>query len=128
MAVLHVPSMHVTWRHRAPCCPCALAQGDALEASLSCVDLLPRLGIQPEWGEELYFLVVCVPPPAASFELAVCKGAGGNWAKGAGLGAGAIRLCRSTAPRWESQGGDVVRGMELLSELCVQDSAGSNPY
>lgn len=106
MAVLHVPSMHVTWRHRAPRCPCALAQGDALEASLSCVDLLPRLGIQPEWGEELQLLVVCVPPPVASFELAACKGAGGIWAKGAGFGCG----CNPAVPIHGSQLGEPGRG------------------
>lgn len=69
--------------------------------------------------------MVCVPPPVASFELAACKGAGGIWEKGVGLW-GWVRV-QSTAPSWESQGGDVVRGLELLSELCAQDSAGSNP-
>lgn len=74
--------------------PWLLEEGDALEASLACMDLLPRLGIQLDWGEELWLFVVHTPPFLATFELAGSKGLGGIWAKGlvlvaaAGLGGG----------------------------------------
>lgn len=62
--------------------PWLLEEGDALEASSACVDLLPRLGIQLDWGEELWLFVVYIPPFLASFELSVSKGIEGIWAKG----------------------------------------------
>jgi len=86
-------SLHGTERLAAPV-PWLLEEGDALEASLSCVDLFPRLGIQLDWREGLWLFVVHAPPFLASFELAVSKGVEGIWAMGpvlgdaAGLGGG----------------------------------------
>lgn len=86
-------SLHGTECLAAPV-PWLLEEGDALEASLACVDLLSRLGIQLDWREELWLFVVHAPPFLASFELAGSKGVEGIWAKGlvlvnaAGLGGG----------------------------------------
>lgn len=79
--LLRCVSLHGTECLAAPV-PWLLEEGDALEASLACVDLLPRLGIQLDWGEELLVFVIHIPPFLASFELPVSKGIEGIWAKG----------------------------------------------
>lgn len=91
--LLQCVSLHGTECLAAPV-PRLLEEGDALEASLACVDHLPHLGIQLNWGEELWLFVVRARPFLASFELAGSKGVEGIWAKGpvlgdaAGLGGG----------------------------------------
>lgn len=112
--LLRCVSLHSTECLAAPV-PWLLEEGDALEASLACVDLFPLLGIQLDWGEELWLFVVHIPPFLASFELPVSKGIEGIWAKGPPswgtlrcwvVGVGTIRVCCSM----EGQGGDVVGG------------------
>lgn len=86
-------SLHGTERLAAPV-PWRREEGDALQASLACVDLLPRLGVQPERREELWLFVDYAPPFLAFSELAGSKGAAGICAEGpvggdaAGLGGG----------------------------------------
>lgn len=79
--LLRCVSLHGTECLAAPV-PWLPEEGHALEASSVRVDLLPRLGIQLDWGEELWLFVVHIPPFIASFELAVSKGMEGIWAKG----------------------------------------------
>lgn len=112
--LLRCVSLHGTECLAAPV-PWLLEEGDALEASLVCVDLLPRLGIQLDWGEELLVFVIHIPPLLASFELPVSKGIEGIWAKGTPIlgmlccwvvAVGEIQVCCSV----EGQGGDVFGG------------------
>lgn len=97
------------------------------------MDLLPCLGIQLHWGEELWLFVILIPPFFAPFELPVSKDIEVIWAKGPPhpggccwvVGVGEIQVCCSL----EGQGGDVAGDgcfAECLElELCVQNSAGT---
>lgn len=125
-------SLHGTECLAAPV-PWLLEEGDALETSSVCVDLLPRLGIQLDWGEELWLFVVHIPAFSTSFELPVSKGIEGIWAKGPPawgmlcLGWWVWVKSRCAAP-WRAKermwlgNGCFVECLEL--ELCVQNSAG----